>query len=209
MRNSIDISWPISPKMTNYKDRKPVAITDHATITRDGAADSSLYLNMHTGTHVDAPAHFIENGAMSESISVAALNGPCRVVDLTNCAAVITVADLCAHEPVAGERLLLKTRNSLRSSEAPFDFEFVYLSAEAAAYLTTCQIALVGIDALGIERDQPGHPTHKALFSAGITILEGLRLGQVAAGSYTLYCLPLLISGREAAPARALLTPLE
>lgn len=200
-----DISWPITPAMTSYKDKKPIAITAHATIERDGVADSSCTMNMHTGTHIDAPAHFINGGQTVEQLSLAQMNGACRVIDLTHVSDVITPADLTPHNIASSERVLFKTRNSMRGPCESFDRNSVYVDAQAAAYLVDCGAVLVGIDALGIERNQPNHDTHTTLFTGGVIILEGLRLAAIAPGIYNLMLLPLAFNATEAAPARAVL----
>ena len=206
MSKFIDISWPISAAMTSYKDAKPITVTTHKEVAIDGVTDSSLSCNLHVGTHIDAPIHFIPGGATVEQLSLEQMNGACRVLDLTHVSEAVTAADLKRYQVEQGERILLKTRNSLLDADAPFDYDFVYLAADGAQHLAECGSALVGIDALGIERRQPDHRTHTFLFQANSIILEGLRLAHVAAGRYTLILLPLALRGLEAAPARALLT---
>ena len=209
MKTIIDISWPISPAMTSYKNNKPVTLTANKTMATDGVADSSITMNLHTGTHIDAPAHFIDGGATVESLDLQQCNGECRVLDLTADVfpglargPAITPDDLKSHAPQYGERLLLKTRNSDRGPEEAFDFDFVYLRSDAAQYLIDCGVQLVGVDALGIERAQKDHATHQILLGGGVIIIEGLRLGDVVAGDYQLNCAPLLIPQAEASPAR-------
>jgi arylformamidase len=202
----IDISWPITIDMTAYKDRQIVHINSTKDITRDGARESLITLGSHTGTHVDTPAHFLENGATIDHINLDHLIGPCRVLDLTAVIEKVVVKDLERHAPCEGEILLLKTRNSVHLPTAPFDQNFVYISAEAADYIVSKKIKTIGIDYLGIERNQPGHETHRSLLSAGIVIIEGLRLESVSTGSYTLCCLPLSLPGLDASPARAVLS---
>ena len=202
--NIIDISWPISASMTQYKDAQ------HVTAKKLEKPSSSclehlLTLHTHTGTHVDAPKHFIPDGKTIEEISLSKLIGPCRVLDLTNVTQTITKNDLSTHTIQADEIILLKTKNSGHAPTEKFKYDFIYLADDAATYLVQQKIKTIGIDYLGIERDQPEHPTHKILLSAHITIVEGLRLQHVKAGTYMLYCLPLLLPGLDAAPARAVL----
>lgn len=179
----------------------------------DGVADSSIAMNVHTGTHIDAPAHFIAGGATIEQLDLNQCNGVCRVIDLTGHSLAegdaIGIDDLRPHAPQRGERLLLKTRNSERGPEDSFDFNFVYLRSDAAQYLVECEVSLVGIDALGIERAQTDHATHQILLGGGVMIIEGLRLAHVVPGDYQLGCAPLLIKGAEAAPARAWLQAID
>lgn len=201
----IDISWPITDDMVTYKDGEKPEITVSADVRTDGVMHSRLRAGLHTGTHIDAPAHFIENGSRVADVPLDACVGYCQVLDLTACEEVITVEDLFPLS-ITAPRVLLKTRNSNEPATGQFDRNFVYLSAEAAEYLALLgTVRLVGIDALGIERTQPGHETHTALFEAGIVVLEGLRLGQVFAGEYMLSALPLSIPNAEASFVRAVL----
>jgi len=205
MSKIIDVSWPISEHMTTYKNKKPVKVVKHAVFEKDGMRDSSLLCSMHTGTHVDAPSHFLLQGCSIDRISLEQMNGLCRVVDLSHVMDEILLQDLAEHNPQEGERLLLKTRNSQHNTDDRFDFSFISLSYDAALFLVERKVQLIGVDGLGIERNQPGHPVHKALFAEKIVIVEGLRLVHVIPGSYQFICAPLLIHGAEAAPCRAFL----
>ena len=200
----IDVSMEISEEMTTYKNReenRPII-----TVTRDfnegDAYESAITLGMHTGTHLDMPLHMIKGGATLDTLMLDQVVTRCRVLDLTHVANAVTREDLQKLEIPADSFILLKTRNS---NQEPFDFSFVYLEASGALYLKELEIKGVGIDALGIERDQPKRETHRTLLGSGILILEGLRLKEVAAGDYLLVAAPLKIKGVEAAPLRALL----
>lgn len=201
----IDISWPVSTSMTEYKNRKSVRIDAVKNFKTDLVRESVISFHSHTGTHIDAQSHFLENGSSIESVDLDSVVGNCRVVDLTEVEKIIVPADLEKHKLCAGERILLKTRNSFLASDVPFDTQFVFVSKQAATYCVEKKIRTVGIDYLGIERNQPDHETHTIFFNGGVTIVEGLRLALVAQGAYQFVCLPLLISGSDAAPARAIL----
>jgi arylformamidase len=201
----IDISWPITLDMTAYKDRAVVAFQYTKTFEKDAARESVITLGSHSGTHVDAPSHFIADGASIHDVPVAATCGPCVVIDCTDVAECITDENLREHAIEKGAIILLKTRNSAYAVNASFRYDFIYLAASGAAYLASKKIKAVGIDYLGIERQQPNHETHELLMHNGITIIEGLRLSEAESGSYTLFCLPLRVQGLEAAPARAIL----
>jgi len=188
-----------------YKNKKPLSILKNKVFSQDKLRDSSLVCSMHTGTHVDAPAHFLSQGKTVDGIDLLSINGSCRVLDLTSCKEHITAEELEPFQIQKGERILLKTRNSNQKPNETFNFTFVFLTKSGAEYLAERGVIAVGIDALGIERNQEGHPTHKILFENEVTIIEGLRLAQVEEGEYKLSCLPLNIIGAEAAPARALL----
>ena len=198
-----DISMAVHPDMPVYKGRaekKPQFSTD-SDFETGTAYETRVNMNLHTGTHMDAPLHFIEGGGTIDNMSLDQVVCPCRVLDLTHVSGGIPALELEKKPISEGECVLLKTRNSL---EDLIEGDFVYLDATGARYLCEKKIVGVGIDALGIERAQPGHETHKALLSAGIVILEGLRLGSIAEGAYFLVAAPMKVRA-EAAPVRALL----
>lgn len=209
MSTMIDISWPLVPGMVSYKDRHPLVIEQLRSIDCDTVADSLCSrLHMHAGTHVDAPSHFIKGGKTIDQLSLAQMNGPCRVLDLTTIAGECIEKDhLVPFQIEAGERILLKTQNSFLSPQGRYNVREMYLGSSAARYLAECAIALLGVDALGLERNQPDYASHVALFSAGVIVVEGLRLAAVPSErqGYVLHLLPLAFVGTEAAPARALL----
>lgn len=204
--NIIDISWPITPGMTSYKDSKPVTLIHNKIFERDGVRDSSISCNMHTGTHVDAPAHFLADGRAIETVPLYKLIGPCLVIDCTMLEEKITANDLEPYDKKLNDIIVLfKTTCSLDKPTAPFRHDFTYVDHTAAQFLVDHRARAVGIDSLGIERNQPNHQTHAILLRAEIPIIEGLRLGHITAGVYQFICLPLAINGLEAAPARAVL----
>lgn len=201
-----DISMEIHEGMQVYKDRdqnRP-RLTRVRRAETDGANETALWMNLHTGTHIDAPFHMDPAGATTDAISPGATLGPCRVLDLTGRQGGIGREHLTPYTIPAGWFVLLHTDNSAMDE---FDPAFRYLTRDGAGYLAGLGIAGVGIDALGIERDQPGHDTHRILMDRGILILEGLRLAAVPAGDYFLFALPLSIRGADGAPARAVLLP--
>jgi arylformamidase len=202
-----DISMLIEPSMQVYKhelEKVPVfkTIQNHS---KGNAHETQITMNLHTGTHVDYPLHMIENGKTSDAEDLNTLIGPCKVLDLTSMDDNITEKDLRQHMINKDDFVLLKTINSVSEE---FSNNFIYLEASGARYLKDLGVRGVGIDALGIERAQANHDTHKTLLSRDIVIIEGLRLKDISAGPYTLYCLPLTIKGVEASPARVILEDL-
>ncbi len=199
-----DISMTINEQMQVYKnkaEKKPI-IANASNFSNSSAHETILSLNVHTGTHLDAPLHMIEGGETIESIPLTDLVSTARVLDLTHVEDGISRSDL---EPFAiqqGEWILFKTRNSFSEE---FDYNFVYLKEDGALYCKELQIKGVGTDALGIERSQPDHETHKTLFENHILIVEGLRLKDVPAGTYMMVIAPLKLEGIDGAPARAFL----
>ncbi len=203
----IDISWPISEATTGYKDRHIVKLQEIKSFAKDGVRESKIQMSAHTGTHVDAPSHFLRDGKTIDQIPLDRVIGRCKVLDLTNVAEHITRDRLAEHDNDIAENdiVLLKTSNSSISPTDKFNPHFVYLQDSGAVYLTEKKIKAVGIDYLGLEHSQPDHISHTTLMHANISIFEGLRLKHVDPGIYLLVCLPLNIIGMEAAPARAVL----
>jgi arylformamidase len=170
---------------------------------------TQLSLSAHTGTHMDAPRHFIAKGRTMESLPLDAVVGPCRVIAIKHPSA-ITVEELRPHKIKDGERILFKTRNSSRSwklaKTGTFDKNFVYIPAETARYLVERGVRTVGVDYLSVGGWQKdGVECHQILLGAEIWIIEGLDLSKIKPGVYDLVCLPLKILGADGAPARAIL----
>jgi arylformamidase len=205
----IDVSVPVTAGMVAWPGDPPVRIVRAQSIERgDEANITHLDMGAHTGTHMDAPAHFLDGAAGIDSMPLEATIGPARVIAL-EAAGGISAEELRRHEPAAGERLLIKTRNSERPwDRETFKEDFVHVAPDAAAYLAERGIRTVGVDYLSVGGYGGGSAeTHQALLGAGIWIIEGLYLGGVAPGPYELVCLPIRLAGADGAPARALLRP--
>ncbi len=176
-----------------------------------GAHDnvSRLACSVHTGTHVDAPHHFLNDHRTVELLALDILVGPALVIQIPLDARLVT-ADVLekAAFPVGTERLLLKTANSQlwARGENTFQTDFVGVSEDGAEWLVSHAIKLVGIDYLSVAPYHQSIPTHRALLSAGVIIVEGLDLSVINPGTYGLYCLPLKLVGSDGAPARVILT---
>jgi arylformamidase len=196
-----DVTAPIFEGMPVYKN-KPEKQPKFMTVTNDYVTESRVDMDVHTGTHIDAPLHMVKNGETFETISLEKLVGPCKVFDVTHVNDKISKEDIIHLDIQENDFLLFKTKNSL---EDAFNFEFIYVAEDAAQYLAEKRVRGVGIDALGVERSQPGHPTHKTLFAANIIVIEGLRLKDVPEGEYFMVAAPLKLVGTDAAPARVLL----
>jgi len=199
-----DISMTIEKTMGVYKnieEKRPVIKFDRK-IPKDSINESSMCMNLHTGTHIDAPYHVDDMGATIDVIDLNKLITKCRVIDLTVIEGGITKEDLMDKNIQPGEFLLFKTRNS---DVEGFKADFVFLEKSGAKYLADKEIIGVAIDSLGIERAQPEHETHKILFNSGITIIEGVRLKEIKEDEYFMCALPLKIKGVDGAPARIVL----
>ncbi|HEB41510.1 MAG TPA: cyclase family protein, partial [Candidatus Dependentiae bacterium] len=177
----IDVSWPISTATTGYKDRAVVKFDEIKNFAKDGVRETNIQVSAHTGTHIDAPSHFLRDGKTIDQIDLSRFIGRCKVIDLTDVAEQITRNRLASHEGEIdeGDIVLLKTSNSIKIATDKFSPHFVYLEFTGAEYLKEKKIKAVGIDYLGIERSQSGHPTHLTLMRADIGIIEGLRLRHV------------------------------
>jgi arylformamidase len=206
-----DVSAPLRPDLPSWPGdvafRRDLVSEVEAG---DGVTLSKLSLSAHTGTHLDAPCHFIADGAGIEALPTEVLYGPAEVVGLEHLRDPITAADLeGAGISVATRRLLAKTRNSGWSKgDTAFREDFIALDASSAQWCVDNGIRLVGIDYLSIESfgsGKNGYPTHKILLEAGVVILEGLDLEGIVAGSYTVAALPLLVPGSDGSPARVFL----
>jgi arylformamidase len=202
-----DISVPIAPGTVVYEGDPAVSLEQIQSLANGGVCNlSQLSFGVHTGTHIDAPLHFIEGGAGVEETPLDALIGPATVVDAAAVVGNIDAAALATLAiPADVERLLFKTTNSRLWEMGRFSPEFIGLTADAAEALVAHGVRLVGIDYLSIAPPDDPAPTHLALLEAGVVILEGLDLREVPPGPYTLVCLPLLIAGADGAPARAIL----
>jgi arylformamidase len=199
MTEIIDISVPIRPGMVTYPGDPSVTLERVASIAEGDVVNlSRLDFGVHTGTHVDAPVHFIDGAAAAESLPLEVLIGPARVLDLTAAERL----DRPAFEDVElHERVLLKTRNSELWERDTFADEFLALTEDAARRLIDGGVRLVGIDYLSIGDEA----AHEALLGAGVVAIEGLDLRLVEPGAYELICAPLKLVGSDGAPARVLL----
>jgi len=201
----IDISWPIDENITEYKNKKTIKFTQIKKFPIDKVRESLITLCSHTGTHIDMPAHFLKNGKTTDRLDLNSIIGNCRILNLNHIEKKITKADLEKFDIKNDEIILLKTRNSRLPFFGEFYSNFVYLEKSGAQHLANKKVKCVGIDYLGIEREQPEHETHKILFENNIVIIEGLRLKSAKEKIYFLCCLPIFTTNLEAAPARAIL----
>lgn len=210
MRRIWDISLPIGPDMLVWPGDPPVRLLAALSIAAGDAANvSELRLGTHTGTHIDPPSHFIDDGAAADALPLDALIGEAVVVEVAEGAGTIGPAELEAAGLLEDDtRVLFKTSNSAVWSRPRPEFpaEYVAVDPEGATWLVEHGVRLVGVDFLSVERQEsPGHPTHLTLLGAGVVVVEGLDLSAVPPGRYTLVCLPLRIAGGDGAPARAVL----
>lgn len=205
-----DVTVPVTPALPVWPGDPAVTISAVTRIADGGACNLSyLSCSNHTGTHVDAPWHFLETGARLDEIPLERWVGPCYVADLRAAGSTIDPPDLAA-AGIPGQtlRLLLRTRNSdgWMSWSSIFEEDYVALSAAAAAWIVESGIRLVGIDGASVDPfHDEAHPAHHTLLGNDVLIIENLDLARVAPGPYELVCLPLKLDGLDGAPARVML----
>lgn len=205
----LDISVPVSPGLPVWPGDSPVELERYRALSAgDDCNASRVCCSVHTGTHVDAPGHFIDNALTVEDLSLDALIGPAIVIEVPGAEAIEPDFLESISLPYDTERLLFKTRNSnlWRIPDHSFHSDYVALSPQSAAWIVDRGIRLVGVDYLSVQMFDDLEPlTHRTLLRAGIVIVEGLDLQAAHAGSYQLICLPLKLVGSDGAPARAVL----
>lgn len=207
----IDVSVAIDPaKLPVYPGDAPAKFKTLLSYDKgDKLALSGLDMGTHTGTHIDAPLHFIQGGVSIDKVSLDQLNGPAIVIECSRDAAIIDAAELNKHpEWRKAKRILFKTRNSYENiwDKKEFDKSFVAFAPDAAKLMADAGVQVVGIDYLSAEKFGAAEPlAHRALLGQGTAIIEGLDLRPAKAGEYELLLLPLKVVGLEGAPARAIL----
>ena len=210
MSRLIDVSLTISGDMLVWPGDPPVGIAPRLRLALgDPANVSEIRMGTHTGTHVDPPNHFVEGSHGIDRVLLDALFGPALVADARHLDRPIEAAALEALAiPEGAERVLLRTANSELWRRLPVSFPEVYacLTPDAATWVVDRGIRLIGVDFLSVEqKGAPGHPVHHILLGKGVAIVEGLDLGEVEPGPYTLACLPLKLLDGDGGPARAML----
>jgi len=193
-------TWPGDPKV----------VLERVNKIEEGANANVSRLNMgvHTGTHVDAPFHFLEDGISVDLLPLSVLIGSAQVVQIKEGVEVITAKDLEGAGIIPEvSRLLIKTRNSRywAAGEKTFQTTFVAIAEDGAHFLVEKGMKLIGIDYLSIAPYKQSRPTHQALLRSKVVILEGIDLSEVDPGMYQLYCLPLKLAGSDGAPCRVIL----
>lgn len=205
----IDISVPLRTGMASWPGDPQVRIYRVSDIAGgDGANLTKIDMSAHSGTHMDAPLHFYENGKSIDEAPLSALIGPARVIEIPD-PEMIRADALAQKKPQPGERILFKTRNSAKNwPEQAFMTDFVFLETDAARYLAESGVLTIGVDYLSVSGYGKNEAeVHRALLGADIWIIEGLCLNGVPPGNYEMICLPLRLAGGDGAPARAVLRP--
>ena len=209
-----DVTAPLNPATTpTYPgDTRPKFEFVRTFAVGDKVTLSSFLMTAHAGTHVDAPLHFVAKGATIDQVSLTKLMGRARVIDCSPDAMAIDATELNKHEWRSAKRILFRTRNSRNSwmVDQGFHEDFTYIAPDAAQLMADAGVELVGIDYLSAEKFGASEArTHEILLGRNIPIVEGLDLREIKGGDYDLIILPLKVVGHEAAPARALLRPVQ
>ena len=205
----IDVTATLDPARTPiYEGDAPMRFDFLKNMKQGDKLTLSAYsLGAHSGTHIDAPMHFIANGAPIDEVALEPLIGAARVIAIPDGVQAIDAAELTKHDWRGARRVLFRTRSSLRSwMDSAFHKDFAYIAPDAAQLLADAGVVLVGVDYISAEQFGAAAPrTHQILLGRGIPIVEGLDLRPVEAGDYDLIVLPLKVKGHEGAPARAIL----
>lgn len=203
-----DVSVTVRPGIVTYPGEPGPTFTPiHAMASGDLDNVNALSMGIHTGTHVDAPRHFIADGATADSLDLEAMVGPCRVVEVPGDDAIGAPFLENLGLPPDTRRVLFKTTNILRAQKPVFDPTFVALGIDGARWVTANGIRLVGIDYCSMEPFHQQGETHQELLAHGVVIIEGLDLVRIDPGEYELLCLPVKLEA-EGSPARVILRDL-
>ncbi len=203
-----DVTLGISPALPVWPGNPGVELERTSKIEAGANANvSRLALGVHTGTHVDAPVHFVQGASGVESLPLDVLIGRAFVLHLPRVAQVTADALARARLPARTRRLLVKTRNSAYwgKGSGEFQTDFAGVTADGAEWLVENRVELIGVDYLSVAPWKQSRPTHEILLQAGVVVVEGLNLARIKPGRYDLICLPLKLIGSDGAPARAVL----
>jgi arylformamidase len=210
-----DLSVPLSSELPTYPGDPGIQISAWSSLDNGDAANvSAVNFGAHTGTHVDAPAHFLQNAKKVEALALEVLIGEAEVIEVPEELRVIDEDFVAMNCQEGTARVLFKTRNSAfwTGDFADFRTDFTHLDLSAAQWLVQQGVKLVGIDYLSIEKfHSQDHAVHRAFLTHDVIILEGLNLSGVPAGKYELICLPLRLRSPlgDGAPARAVLRTID
>ena len=204
----IDVSLTLKSAMLQWPGDPPVLIERVRDMDRGDTVNlSRITMGVHSGTHVDAPVHFLKGGWGADRIPIHPLVGHARVIEIVAKES-IDEKELAGCKIEKGEKILLRTRNSVQKilRKDTFDEKFIYMEEDAALFLASLGIQTVGVDYLSVGGYRKNGPAvHRTLLDAGIFIIEGLDLADVLPGRYEMVCLPLKIRDSDGAPARVIL----
>jgi arylformamidase len=202
----IDVSVPLDSNLPTFPGNTPFSLEPVKRILEGASSNvSSVHMSAHSGTHVDAPRHYFDEGAGTDALPLELLMGRARVVEVLSRHG-IGAEELESHDFSEDIRVLIKTHNSRLWGSAEFHSNYVGVTESGARLLVARGVKVVGVDYLSVEEfRRPGAPAHRVLLRSGTIVIEGLNLRDVEPGIYDLICLPLRIVGSDGAPARAVL----
>ena len=204
-----DISLNLSTDTVRWVVAPPLEVHERRRMSRGDAANASaLTVSVHAGTHVDAPFHFLPDGAGVDSLPLERFIGPALVHAVEADRRYITEAHVKSIPLDGATRVLFKTRNSALLKQREYDPDFVAFSLEAARLLVARGVELVGLDYLSVAHADEQVPVHRAFLDHGVVLLEGIDLSEIVPGPYELICFPLRLRGLDGAPCRAVLRDL-
>ncbi len=205
----IDISMDICPEMIVYDGDDKFSYTTPCNMENGDICNTwQMSLNTHTGTHLDAPRHFVKDGVCIDELPISYFAGVAKVIEIKD-SVKITKNELLKYDITGCKKILFKTENSKKTAIDTFCKDYIYIALDAAEHLVECGVELVGIDYLSVEKfGNHTHDTHKKLLENNVALLEGIRLEKVSEGDYYLIALPLKIKGSNGSPVRAVLQQL-
>lgn len=204
-----DISITLSPSAIRWVTAQPLELIERKRMNRgDTNNSSSVHSSVHAGTHVDAPFHFVPNGATIEALPLELFIGPARVCAV-DCGTHITAGDVERAGIRDEARVLFKTRNSTLLKKGIYDAGFAPFSVDGAKALVDRGVKLVGLDYLSAAAANEQVPVHRAFLDHGVILLEGVDLSDVPPGRYELFCPPVKLAGSDGAPCRAVLREID
>lgn len=208
MPKYLDISLTLSATSVRWVAAPPFELIERRRMSRgDGNNSSAVTMSVHSGTHVDAPFHFLPDGATIDALPVDRFIGP-AIVHEVGAEGYITAEHVAAMDLRGESRVLFKTRNSTLLQRPDYEPDFVAFSVDGARALVDRGVTLVGLDYLSVARADDQVPVHRAFLDHGVVLLEGVDLSAVAPGRYELMCLPIKLRGADGAPCRAVLREL-
>ena len=211
MKSYIDVTVPFEDGMMCFPTDPQCSIKPHWSIKNGDLVNLSvLDFGSHTGTHIDAPNHFVDSGKTVDQLDIRCFIGKAKVFDFSGKERCIDIGDVEGLNIGKGDIVLFKTTNSALMRAQIFREDFVYITPAAARWLADKKIATLGFDFLSVEEfgGGEGYGAHYALLGAGIVIIEGLDLTGIKAGEYEIISLPMLIKGGNGSPIRVLLKEL-
>ena len=204
-----DISLKLTGETLRWVTAPPFELEERRRMSKgDPNNSSALNMSVHSGTHIDAPLHFVVDGNTIDQLPLERFIGPALVYAL-EAERYITKEHVAGIRLDGATRVLFKTKNSALLRKQEYDPDFVAISVEAAQSLVELGVELVGLDYLSVAHADEQAPVHRAFLDHGVVLLEGIDLSAVAPGRYELMCLPIPLGDSDGAPCRAVLRDLE